>query len=207
MLRKALRIAAILPASPSISRLPVSHVIPPGGFDTEMGTIVERPRKKSGKAYMAKIILKREGKVIHRETETFDRRPAAAAWIAPHEDELSKSGAIEREAGDQRSAAIPARLPAMKDAQKVLRRARQSPSAATASHSKKTDRCDTGPAFRVPMNAVKVRRFDARPPHNPYSSEKGIPGSACGLLSPVERRRQRRGRRAGAGDHEAAGID
>jgi len=61
-----------------------------------MGTIVERPRKKGGKAYMAKIILKREGKVIHRETETFDRRPAAAAWIARREDELSKPGAIER---------------------------------------------------------------------------------------------------------------
>ncbi|MHB0785551.1 site-specific integrase [Bradyrhizobium sp. 5.13L] len=61
-----------------------------------MGTIVERPRKKGGKAYMAKIIVKREGKVIHRETETFDRRPAAAAWIARRENELSKPGAIER---------------------------------------------------------------------------------------------------------------
>jgi hypothetical protein len=173
-----------------------------------MGTIVERPRKKSGKAYMAKIILKREGKVIHRETETFDRRPAAAAWIAPHEDELSKSGAIERaKLATNDPPLYPLDYAAMKDAQKVLRRARQSPSAATASHSKKTDRCDTGPAFRVPMNAVKVRRFDARPPHNPYSSEKGMPGSACRLLSPVERRRQRRGRRAGAGDHEAADID
>lgn len=61
-----------------------------------MGTIVVRPRKNGAKAYMAKIILKREGKVIHRETETFDRRPAAAAWIARREDELSKPGAIER---------------------------------------------------------------------------------------------------------------
>lgn len=45
---------------------------------------------------MAKIIIKREGKVIHRETETFDRRTAAAGWIARREEELSKSGAIER---------------------------------------------------------------------------------------------------------------
>lgn len=45
---------------------------------------------------MAKIILKKDGKVIHRETETFDRRPAAAAWIARREDELAKPGAIER---------------------------------------------------------------------------------------------------------------
>ncbi|MFZ5692482.1 MAG: tyrosine-type recombinase/integrase [Pseudomonadota bacterium] len=61
-----------------------------------MGTIVERPRKNGGKAFMAKIILKRDGKVIHRETQTFDRRPAAAAWISRREDELSKPGAIER---------------------------------------------------------------------------------------------------------------
>jgi len=61
-----------------------------------MGTIVERPRKSGGKAYMAKIILKREGKVIHRETQTFDRRPAAAAWIARREDELAKPGALDR---------------------------------------------------------------------------------------------------------------
>ncbi len=61
-----------------------------------MGTIVERPRKKGGKAYMAKIVIKREGKVVHRETKTFDRRPAAEAWIARREEELSKPGAIDR---------------------------------------------------------------------------------------------------------------
>jgi hypothetical protein len=46
-----------------------------------MGTIVERPGEKGGKAFMAQIILKREDKVVHRETETFDRGPATA-WIA-----------------------------------------------------------------------------------------------------------------------------
>ncbi|MGJ5032244.1 site-specific integrase [Bradyrhizobium sp. HKCCYLS2038] len=61
-----------------------------------MGTIVERPRKKGGTAYMAKIIIKREGVTVLRETQTFDRRPAAAAWISRREDELSKPGAIER---------------------------------------------------------------------------------------------------------------
>ncbi|MGY4333158.1 integrase [Bradyrhizobium sp. LB7.2] len=61
-----------------------------------MGTIVERQRKNGDKAFMAKIILKREGEVIHRETKTFDRRPAAAAWIARREDELAKPGAIDR---------------------------------------------------------------------------------------------------------------
>lgn len=61
-----------------------------------MGTIVARKRKNGTTAYMAKIILKREGEIVHRETETFDRRPAAAAWIAKREEELSKPGAIER---------------------------------------------------------------------------------------------------------------
>lgn len=55
-----------------------------------MGTIVKRRRDNGTAAYMAKIILKRKGKIIHRETKTFDRRPAAAAWIARTEDELSR---------------------------------------------------------------------------------------------------------------------
>lgn len=45
---------------------------------------------------MAKIILKREGKIVHRETKTFDRRAAANAWMKSREDELSQPGAIER---------------------------------------------------------------------------------------------------------------
>lgn len=61
-----------------------------------MGTIVARKRKNGTIAYMAKIILKREGEIVHRESETFDRRPAAAAWIARREEELTKPGAIER---------------------------------------------------------------------------------------------------------------
>jgi hypothetical protein len=61
-----------------------------------MGTIVPRKRKNGTTAFMAKIIIKRKGEVIHRETETFDRRPAAAGWIARREDELSKPGALDR---------------------------------------------------------------------------------------------------------------
>lgn len=61
-----------------------------------MGTIVVRPRKDGTKAYMAKIVLKRNGAVVHRETKTFDRRPAASAWIARREEELAQPGAIER---------------------------------------------------------------------------------------------------------------
>ncbi|MGX1353338.1 integrase [Bradyrhizobium elkanii] len=61
-----------------------------------MGTIVTRARKNGAKAYMAKIVLKRGGEIVHRETQTFDRRPAAAAWMARREEELAKPGAIER---------------------------------------------------------------------------------------------------------------
>lgn len=61
-----------------------------------MGTIVPRRRKNGSTAYMAKIIIKREGKVVLRETQTFDRRPAAAGWIGRREEELAKPGAIER---------------------------------------------------------------------------------------------------------------
>ncbi|RJT42035.1 site-specific integrase [Mesorhizobium waimense] len=61
-----------------------------------MGTIVERRRGDGTTAFMAKIILKKKGKIAHRETKTFDRRPAANAWIAKREEELSRPGEIER---------------------------------------------------------------------------------------------------------------
>lgn len=58
-----------------------------------MGTIVARPRKDKTTAYMAKIILKREGRVVHRESQTFPRRPLAVAWMNRREEELA-SGAL-----------------------------------------------------------------------------------------------------------------
>ncbi|QND53432.1 site-specific integrase [Phyllobacterium sp. 628] len=61
-----------------------------------MGTIVERKRKNGTLAYMAKISIMREGVIAHRENKTFDRRPAAAAWIAKREEQLSQPGEIER---------------------------------------------------------------------------------------------------------------
>jgi integrase len=61
-----------------------------------MGTIVERRRKDGSIAYLAKISITRDGKIAHRENKTFDRRPAANAWIAKRETELSKPGEIER---------------------------------------------------------------------------------------------------------------
>ncbi len=66
-----------------------------------MGTIVERPRKNGSTAYLAKISIMRDGKIVHRENKTFDRRPAASAWIEKREAELSRPGEIERSRGSK----------------------------------------------------------------------------------------------------------
>lgn len=53
-----------------------------------MGTIIERPRANGSIAYLAQILLKSDGKVVHRESRTFDRKAAASAWIKKREAEL-----------------------------------------------------------------------------------------------------------------------
>lgn len=58
-----------------------------------MGTIIERPRANGSVAYLAQILLKSDGKVVHRESRTFDRRAAASAWIKKREAELKKGTA------------------------------------------------------------------------------------------------------------------
>lgn len=62
-----------------------------------MGTIVARRRKSGGLAYMAKIILKHQSQVIHRETRTFETHRAAKDWLRDREAELSRPGMIDRE--------------------------------------------------------------------------------------------------------------
>lgn len=58
------------------------------------GTIIPRKRKDGSIAHMAQIVIKREGKTVYRQTQTFDRRPAAVAWIKRREEELSKPEAL-----------------------------------------------------------------------------------------------------------------
>ncbi|WP_395451108.1 tyrosine-type recombinase/integrase [Aminobacter sp. UC22_36] len=66
-----------------------------------MGTINERKRKDGTSAYLAQIVIKRDGKIVHRDNRTFDRRQAAAAWLEKRETELAKPGALEQiKAGD-----------------------------------------------------------------------------------------------------------
>lgn len=60
-----------------------------------MGTIRERKRRDGSIAYLAQIQIMRDRKVVHRESETFDRRPAAARWIKLREEALGKPGGLE----------------------------------------------------------------------------------------------------------------
>jgi integrase len=62
-----------------------------------MGTIVERTRSDGTKAYTAQIRLKRNGKLVHSEADTFERRAAAAAWLRKREGELAQPGALGRD--------------------------------------------------------------------------------------------------------------
>ncbi len=65
-----------------------------------MGTITSRKRRDGTVGYTAQIRLKRGGKVIHTEAQTFDRRPAAAAWLKKREGELAQPGALDRLTAD-----------------------------------------------------------------------------------------------------------
>lgn len=44
-----------------------------------MGHIVARKRRDGTLGHTVQIVIKREGKVAHREAQTFDRRQAAVA--------------------------------------------------------------------------------------------------------------------------------
>src|ERR1043165_1069722 len=60
-----------------------------------MGTIIGRTRKDGTATYVAQILLKRKGLIAHRESQTFDRKQAAKAWIARRETELAE-GNVDR---------------------------------------------------------------------------------------------------------------
>src|SRR5271155_730136 len=61
-----------------------------------MGTIIGRSRKDGSKAFTAQIVIKTGGQTVHREAQTFDRKPAANAWIVKREAELKRPGGLER---------------------------------------------------------------------------------------------------------------
>src|SRR5882724_2669036 len=60
-----------------------------------VASIIERKRKDGTPSFLAQIVIKRDGKRVHRENKTFPRRREAAAWGAFREGELSKPGVVE----------------------------------------------------------------------------------------------------------------
>jgi len=61
-----------------------------------MGTITARKRKDGTVGYTAQIRIKRDGQVVHSESQTFDRRPAAMLWLKRRESELATPGALDK---------------------------------------------------------------------------------------------------------------
>jgi hypothetical protein len=50
-----------------------------------MGTIIGRTRKDGSKAFTAQFVIKKDGVIVHRQADTFDRKQAANAWIVKRE--------------------------------------------------------------------------------------------------------------------------
>lgn len=61
-----------------------------------MGTITKRQRLNGGIAYLARIRLKRDGKVIYQETKTLETHRRATDWIRDREAELARPGELAR---------------------------------------------------------------------------------------------------------------
>ncbi|MES2843393.1 MAG: tyrosine-type recombinase/integrase [Pseudomonadota bacterium] len=61
-----------------------------------MGTIVSRKRQDGSFGHTAQIRLKAGGKIVFTESKTFDRKPAADAWLKKRETELAKPGALTK---------------------------------------------------------------------------------------------------------------
>lgn len=61
-----------------------------------MGNITKRTRKDGTFAYKAQVRIRRNGVIVHSETETFSREAMANAWIKKRETELAVPGALEQ---------------------------------------------------------------------------------------------------------------
>lgn len=61
-----------------------------------MGTVVERERKDGSISFSAQILIKQNGVIAHRESDTFDSRQTAYAWLEKRESELKGPGGLER---------------------------------------------------------------------------------------------------------------
>ncbi|MFN4155223.1 MAG: hypothetical protein ACK4HF_11255 [Paracoccaceae bacterium] len=64
-----------------------------------MGTITARKRQDGSMAFRALIHLEQNGRTVHKESTTFDRRPTAKAWMAQREKERREPGGREAAQG------------------------------------------------------------------------------------------------------------
>lgn len=60
-----------------------------------MATITARTRRDGTTGYTAQIHIKKAGKIVHTESETFDRKQAAVTWAKMREAKLAKPGALD----------------------------------------------------------------------------------------------------------------
>ena len=61
-----------------------------------MGTITVRKREDGSTGYTAQIRIMQKGVTVYQESQTFDRKATAQAWIKRVETEMSVPGAIEK---------------------------------------------------------------------------------------------------------------
>ncbi|SFQ22623.1 site-specific integrase [Pseudomonas borbori] len=61
-----------------------------------MGSITIRKRKDGSARYTAQIRIMQQGATVYQESQTFDRKATAQAWIKRRETELAEPGAIAK---------------------------------------------------------------------------------------------------------------
>ena len=59
-----------------------------------MATIRTRRRQNGSLAYLAEVRIKKDGRLVHRESKTFDKRRAATEWAAKLEKYLNKPNGV-----------------------------------------------------------------------------------------------------------------
>jgi integrase len=61
-----------------------------------MGTITPRKNKDGSTSYKAQVRIRKGGKVLHQETQTFSREQAAKAWVKKRETDLSDPTGLKK---------------------------------------------------------------------------------------------------------------
>lgn len=61
-----------------------------------MGSLSVRKRKDGSTAYHAQVRIMQKGVTVYQETQTFDRKATAQAWMKKIETEMAQPGAIEK---------------------------------------------------------------------------------------------------------------